>query len=815
MKLNLFQSAVRSNKAWQDIDSVDALLKVTEWPAVAQKIALFREGNADAKRGLPAICWMGRCVNGVRKLGQMEPTGLVMIDIDHCKIDPREAWQQITERCAHHAAEVENRESQPEPTVLRPIVVVLAHVTPSGKGLRIIFRNIEGCDTIKDNVTWASLWLGLSDFGDVDEACVDLTRISFIPQTSDILLINAGLFTDPFTVYIKADAVPTTKGVKSDTETTDAQTVEDDITPEEREKYECITYNGFRVTDIISKFVSSRFPEDNQPPVGQRHTFYNEMIRNFRNMVDNDPRVLAALLPSFDRPFAECISQCKSICRQNYTSRFAREFYYFLRDNGYYLTPEERKRVNTASTDDTGDPFADTNAFIDTMPKLPPVFREYVNAAPRDYKIPTIMGLLPILGTLTSYLSAEYIDGETHTTSFITILYAPASYGKSFMKKYINPLLADIKNRDTVSSCREQIYSNAVNQKGGNEKAPEDPHVTCRYMPAINSLPEVLAKMRNNQGYHMFTYTEEMDTFSKGSRGQGGDKSDLYRVAWDNGEYGQAYKSVGTFKGIVRLYWNILITGTPRSIKRYFKDIENGLITRCSFSDLGDQAFAEYVPWKTLNKRDVEIINRFLARCDENTYTEPLDVDIDRIEFIKPEDFLKEVHWQFQFRERQQIDLSWIFPQITKWLNRQAKIANDSFDYARDTFRRRSAVRGFRLALLCHALWPTVGPKEQKIIIDFVLWYMDVDLYNILRLFGEQYNDVLNSNDVNPNYKWPSLFDELPDTFGPNDLLALMAMKGMKTPARIIIHTWKKNKIIEETGKKTYTKVTAKNKKSV
>jgi hypothetical protein len=45
-------------------------------------------------------------------------------------------------------------------------------------------------------------------------------------------------------------------------------------------------------------------------------------------------------------------------------------------------------------------------------------------------------------------------------------------------------------------------------------------------MPAIFSVPEFLEKMRDNKGYHMFTFAEEVDTFAKGAKaGGGGDKS--------------------------------------------------------------------------------------------------------------------------------------------------------------------------------------------------------------------------------------------------------------------------------------------------
>lgn len=810
MTLDFYLSGVKSSTVSACIGDVETLTNAIKNPSVAERITRFREGDADAKKTLPAICFMGRTTNGKRRAEFMQPTGLVMIDIDHCP-EPMASYYKIAGSISEHNAVYHAAQQNSEPCAIEPLHLVMAYVTPSGKGLRLVFRNVNR-PTIIENIKQIAIWLGLDEYGEVDECCKDLTRISFLCCEHDLLLLSPSLF-EECPVYIQADAVPPTaatadksKGKKGDKPNAQQQEI---FSQQDFDEMKDLRYNGFLISEIIEKYLAKSWDnESHTPPEGKRHMFYNQMVRDFRNLVDNNPRTLALILPTFGRPMDECYSQCKSITRQNSTSMLPKQFYFFLRDNGFYVKEQERKQLSQINDDK--DPFAELNALIDSMPKLPPVFREFVNAAPRHFKIPTIMGLLPVMGTLSSYLGAEYMDGELMTTSFISIIYAPASHGKSFIKKFWPALTADMKNRDIISAAKEQMYSQVVNRKGSNEKAPADPHVTCRIMPAINSLPEVLQKMRNNGGYHMLTLCEEMDTWNKGSKSQGGDKNDLYRIAWDNGEYGQAFKSTGTFKGIVNLYWNVLITGTPKSVKRYFKDVENGLITRCSFSDLGDQAFADFVPWKKLSKRDIETIQRYMARCDSNTYTEPLTFDMNKIYDVTEEDFDKTVPWQFQFRQRQIVDIDWLFPVLQEWLKKQAKTAGDSYDNARDTFRRRVAVRGFRLALLCHSLWSSIGKPERKVIEDFVKWYMDVDMFQILKLFGKEYNDVMAESNVE-NYEWSSLYELLTDEFEMNDLILYCRKLDIKTPPRIIIHTWRKNKRLQQ-GKVNDKYVKLKNK---
>ena len=777
MKLDYYKSGKSSGKRTAELDYV-GLLKVLEEPRLKKLCDAFRGGDAEAKKGLPCIAYMGKSKTGQRKAELMEPTGLIMLDIDHCE-QPRECFEHVKQH-------------------LGDLQLLAAHITPSGKGLRLVLRNLSDYETVSDNIVAMAKQIDVKEFGEVDTCCKDLSRISFLVPKDEWLLLSEDLFADD-NIYIKEESAPTLplkEGGKG----------KEPMPPAECHDYDGYRYNGHLVTEIIEKYCQKYWPKTGQPEVGKRHMFYNQMVLDFRNIVDNDPRILHALLPRFGNSAEEVWSQCTSICSRNTKTRHSKEFYFFLKENGYYQTQAGDVDAELETGDD--DPYADVLELIRRMPKLPPVFREYVNTAPDYFKIPMVFALLPIMGTLTSYLSAYYTDGELHTTSFISIIYAPPSSGKSFVKRVVDKLLADIKARDMVSAAREMIYMNVVNRKGSNEKSPEDPKVTMRNMPPINSLPELLIKMRNNQGYHMFTYCEEMDTWTKGSKSQGGDKNDMFRIAWDNGTYGQAYKSTGTFKGEVNLFWNVLITGTINQVHRYFKDIENGLITRCSFSDLGDQRFADMPIFKRLSERDIQVIEKFMKRCDENTYVASLDFDTNRLYDIKESDFDTEVPWKYEFKPRQIFDVSWIFPDLQKWLKAQNKDARSGMNDACDAFRRRCAVRGFRLALLCHALYPKVGEREQKIIRDFVLWFMDCDLYNMLKLWGESYNKMMvdATTPVVTNHH-NNYFVELPDEFTVQDLVAIIKKYNGVTQPASAIHYWKKSKLIEKLSRGHYRKI--------
>ena len=441
-------------------------------------------------------------------------------------------------------------------------------------------------------------------------------------------------------------------------------------------------------------------------------------------------------------------------------------------------------------------------------PYLPPVFRELLTIAPPDFVVPAMNALLPILGTLTSYLRAVYpYDNREHSTSFFSVIYAPAGTGKGFVERYIDLLFRDLKLRDMVESERENIYLRAMQRKGANEKSPDRPRTSLRVIPAKNSEAEFLEKMRDNHGYHMFTYAAEMDSWAKGVRAAGGNKDDMIRIAWDNGEYGQQFKSVSTFKGMVRLYWNVLITGTLPQVESYFKNVENGLVTRCSFTSIENQEFSMPARWRKISNRGMEVINNFLNRCDSNTYNEPCTIDVSELLELNDEEFDKTVNWRFTFRPFKRVDMSWLMPTIDAFNSREMDRAAKDFDKARDVFRRRVAVRGFRLGILCYALWQSPRASDLQKCCSFISWWMDEDLKNMLALWGSRYNE---QSDTSVKILQRSLYSSLGDTFSREDVYVQCTKQGVRTPVRRVLYDWRRLGLIEETEKNSFKKIVKK-----
>ena len=89
-----------------------------------------------------------------------------------------------------------------------------------------------------------------------------------------------------------------------------------------------------------------------------------------------------------------------------------------------------------------------------------------------------------------------------------------------------------------------------------------------------------------------------------------------------------------------------------------------------------------------------------------------------------------------------EFDMTAVNKTIHRWLKEQYKKSVLTGDEARDSFRRRDAVNGFRAGLLAtaiyHCMGRRIGPKECKIINDFAVWVATYALDMHLLKYGKE-----------------------------------------------------------------------------
>ena len=74
--------------------------------------------------------------------------------------------------------------------------------------------------------------------------------------------------------------------------------------------------------------------------------------------------------------------------------------------------------------------------------------------------------------------------------------------------------------------------------------------------------------------------------------------------------------SDASFNAHIKVYYNLLLTGTPNSLRRFFKDLENGLATRVCFAQLPDTSFTEIPVFAPYTGEEKEEVIRWARRVD-------------------------------------------------------------------------------------------------------------------------------------------------------------------------------------------------------
>ena len=168
-----------------------ALVRATQWN---ENIDKYREtGEASLKRKLPAFIFQAtfdETLSQKGKLGRWRKqsatrlTGLVVMDVDHVE-NPRE----LLNYTAALGLPLATEGTQETPCVKMGILLV--YVTPSGHGLKIVFKARPEWGNLIDNQHQMAKLLGV----EIDEACKDASRMSFVCKEEDILYLDKELFT--------------------------------------------------------------------------------------------------------------------------------------------------------------------------------------------------------------------------------------------------------------------------------------------------------------------------------------------------------------------------------------------------------------------------------------------------------------------------------------------------------------------------------------------------------------------------------------------------------------------------------------------
>lgn len=708
----------------------DIFTDIVKKQSVKDLITKYRNGDATAKQNLPAFCFHATFDGKKRNVKNARPSGLVMVDFD--KISSEEL-SALIERCKQLS---ENK----------LYGILLVHITPSGKGLRVVIKAqknqlYENCNSISDYQHTIAKHLCCES--KLDEVTTDLARLSFAPMFDDIIILNNELFVgsaDVINFEVVENRQQSTTNVQQQM---NLQTQYDGLNLKE------VFFNYFMLTGGL-------------PNEGARNSRFYSAARDLRYICDFNAYTLAANMPDVGLSFDEVFSVCSSACQSSRASSIP----------NIVKTAIEQTHIDVEEDDEDRDLTIKENSEI----QLPVIFRPLINTCPSDFQTSALLAILPILGTLASKVRAKYIDGETHSPSFMTILSAEQASGKSFVRKFVELLLKDIKEEDAAARAVEMAFRQEMKKCKNKKDLPTPPREIVRIVPASISVAKLLQRLDYANGMHLFSFAEELDTVIKSNQsGAWSQKSDIYRNAFDNAEYGQDYMNEDTYSAVLPVFYNLLFLGTPRQTKKFMKNVENGLCSRTCFAYIPDQFGAQMPVFGKIKEKVLEkMYNQITTLRNFNGF----------------------------------VDLSFLHEPIQQWLEQQRIMAVKENNRARDIFRRRSAVIGFRAVMTVAPCYFLSASKNKEMLAKFAIYVANLVLEGQLSYAEKELNQIIESGSDNKKTKSQDLFKNLPEQFDIKKLSELLTKFEMKTPPRSMIYIWKRENLITDgDAKKTYKKV--------
>lgn len=709
----------------------------------------FQHGDANAKKRLPAVMWQATFNGKARKNENAVPSGLYMLDLDH----------------------LEGNTAQIASTFMKKVDecgIMLIHTTPSGHGLRVVARMMaaQGFSTIGEYQLWLAAQLGFKP-EQVDTATHDLARMSFVPPENYVHYLDGRIFTmDPeCTIKPQNNIAPSVAVAKPKSTASTA----DDTAPASAEGTLQTHYQGIPLTDIAKRLIENLF--DTEICEGNRNSSLYKLGRVFRYVCDFNPQVMAAAMPHYGLADSEVLEICR-----NTIGTFRRTDMPIELMNVIVELREEQSEEqdeDEANADEAHKNLSLSLAdYQKNLPQLPPLFREFVRTCPPDFKAVQLVSMLPVVGALCTGVRSTYLDGNAQSPSFITVVTAPQASGKSFARNMYNSLTARIQAQDATNRAIEEAYRQELKKAKNAKEQPEDPRPCIRLLPPSVSVAKLLQRLDYAGGRHLLTFAEEIDTLTKSNRsGTWAQKSDIYRNAFDNAEYGQDYMSDASYSTITRVYYNLLVLGTPRAVGRFFNDVEDGLVSRVLFAEIPDQA------GKRMPK-----FGKFTASAEKR-----VDAIVERL---------------MQMKDCYELD--YLNNAIDDWLEQRRLDFLRTQNMALEIFRRRAAVVGFRAGLVAVACYEAANAVDNerhnyryvRRVKDFALWVANYALTALLSRFGEKMEEVQRDTAPRKRTVYTDLFAELAATFTSDDLRACVRRNGVKSPIKQIIYCWRQNEII-------------------
>ncbi len=448
-----------------------------------------------------------------------------------------------------------------------------------GGGYHLVFRRRPELDQV-GNLKWASELLEVA----YDAQAKDITRVFFTTTEAELIYLDDTIFEIKEAADSESESVAALQCCSSQEAIPQAS-----FDPEAR-------YNGVLYSDIVAKYWEL-YNDGKEPSEGDRNVLTFELAVTLRSICGYSLEKLMQVVPNY---WAEkctiggsCVPAVASgqgrapLCNSEWRQTLENALKEPRKGMPYRL----KQVLQALKSQQAVKACGGTLTTPPPMPKkLPPLLRLLTKNVPSFYKPAVANAVFPALGVHLHGVKFRYWDNVEHEATFMNVLIGRQSIGKGTIKKPIEYIMEDIKQRDQPNRQREAEWK----QKNPGAKPKKDPRPTdiCIQM-LIDNLTDAVFNQRivdaNNNGQRfIYTIVDEIEGLKKvTSKGTVDEVGLLIRKAFDNSDAGQERVGADSVSGIAPLRWNFNASTTPPNAKRFFyKMVNDGTVSRLDVSTI-------------------------------------------------------------------------------------------------------------------------------------------------------------------------------------------------------------------------------------
>ena len=596
-----------------------------------------------------------------------------------------------------------------------------------GGGYHLVFKRRPELSQ-EENLKWASDLLEVA----YDSQAKDITRVFFTTTEAELVYLDDEIF----------EAVAALQCCSSQEASPHPSSLIPHPTfdPEAR-------YNGVLFKDIIAKYWEL-YNDGKEPSEGDRNVLTFELAATIRSIRGYSLEQLLQVVPNY-------WAKPDGTCSQEDLAEWRKTIENALKEPRKGM-PYRLKQVLQALKSQQGvKACGGTLTTPPPMPKkLPPLIKLLTKNVPWFYKPAVANAVFPGLGAHLHGVKFRYWDNVEHEATFMNVLIGRQSIGKGTIKKPIEYIMDDIKQRDQPNRQREAEW-----------KQKKDPRPTdiCIQM-LIDNLTDAVFNQRivdahNNGQRFLYTIVDEIEGLKKvTSKGTVDEVGLLIRKAFDNADAGQERVGADSVSGIAPLRWNFNASTTPPNAKKFFyKMVNDGTVSRLDVS--------------TIIRTDDDDDTEPILGIYDHTFAAELKPYIDRLEAA---------NGLIECPQGRRLSLE------IKQENKDAAKLYESEAYR--VFSYRANVIAWLKGMV---LYVAHGYKWSKEIADFVRWTQQYNLWCKMLYFGQQLEKELREEVEIQRQSGPqNLLELLPDEFSKEQYRQMRQQQGKSGSGDGTLRSW-------------------------